>query len=91
MSSVLRRLQCRARRNSDLRGLKVRELGIYPWLHITVWRAVWHSRVSDVITGGEVEMLQSVEVLCCLRHTTIADSLAVAESQAGEAAAVLGY
>lgn len=49
------------------------------------------SPVSDVITTGEVEMLQSVEIRCSLCHSMVTDPRAVAEGQAGEAAAVPGY
>ena len=52
---------------------------------------VWHSPVSDVITTGEVEMLQSLEIRYSLCHSTVTDPRAVAEGQAGEAAAVPGY
>lgn len=68
-------------------------------LFLTVWGCryrrrrgvLWHSPVSDVITTGEVEMLQSLEIRCSLCHSTVTDPRAVAEGQAGEAAAVPGY
>lgn len=36
-------------------------------------------------------MLESVEIRCSLCNSMVADSRAVAEGQAGEAAAVQGY
>lgn len=52
---------------------------------------VCHLPVSDVITTREVEMLQSVQVRCSLCHSAVTDTRAVAERQAGEAAAVPGH
>lgn len=47
--------------------------------------------ISHIVTTGEVEVLQSVEVRHSLGDPTVADSRAVAESQAGEAPAVLRH
>lgn len=58
---------------------------------LTKPRVVCHSPVSDVVTTGEVEMLQSVKVRRRLCHSVIADLWTVAECQTGEAAAVPGY
>lgn len=44
--------------------------------------------VSHVVTTGEVEVLQSVEVRRSLGNPAVTDSRAVAQSQAGEAGAV---
>lgn len=52
---------------------------------------VRHSPVSHVVTAGEVEVLQPVEVRRSLGHPAVADSRAVAEGQAGEAAAAPRY
>ncbi|KAF3854490.1 hypothetical protein F7725_022545 [Dissostichus mawsoni] len=41
--------------------------------------------------AGEVEVLQPVEVRCSLSHSAVADARAVAQGQAGEAAAVPGH
>lgn len=94
MSSVLRRLQCCTRRNKDLQGLKVKILRICVFIYGCRYGrcgVVCHSPVSDFITTGEVEMLESVEVRYSLCYSTVADARAVAESQAGEAAAVPRY
>lgn len=80
-SRVLRRLQCRASRNKDLCGFMVKSLGTYLWLHMrcAVCGVGCRSPVSDVITTGEVEMLQSLQVRGGLCHPTVADARAVAE------------
>ncbi len=50
-----------------------------------------HLPVSDVITTGEVEMLQPVQVRCSLCHSAVTDTRAVVECQAGETATVPGH
>lgn len=50
-----------------------------------------HSPVSHVVTAGEVEVLQPAEVRRSLGHPAVGDSRAVAEGQAGEAAAAPRY
>ncbi len=52
---------------------------------------VCHLPVSDVITTGEVEMLQPVQVRCSLCHSAVTDTRAVVECQAGETATVPGH
>lgn len=93
MSRVCRRLQCCTSRNKDLRGHKKRSRiqdfkrtsGGYGYSRRGAAR---HSPVGDVITTGEVEVLQPVQVRCSLCHSAVTDARAVAERQAGEAAAV---
>lgn len=94
MSSVRRRLQCWTRRNKDLEGLKDQEIREAIFLRGHKYSShgvICCSPVSDVITTREVKMLESEEIRCSLCNPMVADSWAVVEGQAGEAAAVQGY
>lgn len=84
-SSVRRRLQCCSSRNRDLEGpgSKGQTEGA-----LSFWATRGDSPVGHVVTTGEVEVLQPVEVRRRLGDPAVADPGAVAERQAGEAAAV---
>lgn len=91
-SSVCRRRQCCTSVNNDLeRGSKVREREGLRRSLLVRGGCVCNSPVSHVVTTGEVEVLQPVEEGRSLGHSTVADSRAVAEGQAGEAAAAPRY
>lgn len=88
-ATVLHQEEQRPARGLEGRGGGAKGQQFHPSsLGLQTYGAARHSPVSDVIAAGEVEVLQPVQVRRGLCHAAVTDARAVAESQAGEAAAV---
>lgn len=79
MSTVFRRLQCCIRRYNVLQRVQRLKVGVYVPLRLREKAAASSLPVSDVITAGEVEMLQALEVRRRLGNPTVSDARTVAE------------